>query len=222
MATNTLKFWLRQKSRRGEKQLRNGSKSKLHTSSSGPHLSKYIFQSGSSYFRAQVLCARPKCPATGVSRERDFGQTCSGNSCQPESAFQVWIVMFPKCSTEMRFCYQKVLLGAWGKKCSRRVNFTRIWFQQGVCFSPCFPIPRGKRESLQQAWPCVARDGATCACVSLCPCPNQTRPFLSPVRQGMRELCPALLRDAGAPSCAPRPAGTHGNGLSPETYLSGR
>lgn len=116
MAANTLKLVLHQKSRRGEKQLRKRSKSKLHTYRGAPYLSKYIFLSESSYFRAQIpvlLHARPRHPATGVSREWDFGQACSGNACQPQSGFQVCVVIFPKCSTEMRFCYKKVLLGTW-------------------------------------------------------------------------------------------------------------
>lgn len=47
-AANTLKLLLHEKSRRGEKQLRNSSKSKLHTSRGAPHLSKYHLQSGNS------------------------------------------------------------------------------------------------------------------------------------------------------------------------------
>lgn len=181
MAANTLKLVLHQKSN----QLRNSSKSKLHISSGAPHLSKYIFQSESSYFRAQVLRARPKCPAAEVSKEWDFGQTCSANTCQPQTGFHAGVVTFPKCSTEMRFCYQKTLLGAWADlsgSCTHRVNFTRISFQQGVFFSPCFLIPRETTAESRSL--CSKPDPASqemeppaCGCVSLCPCPRQTARF---------------------------------------------
>lgn len=187
--------------KRWKKQLRKRSlKSKLHASWDVPHSSKYIFQPATleviSYCKGQVaiqLRARPKCPARGIGRERDFGWLCSGNARQPQNDFQVWDVIFPKCDTEVRFCpslllgpgliYQETPGSCTG---THGVSFNIILFQRGACFSPCSLVPRettGESRALCSRLDPVSQQMEPPVSVSLCLRPTQTARFLeSPAR----------------------------------------